>query len=72
MSLGLELPAGVQVVEVEDGVEDEEVGSPGLAAPDGVVGEEDDVAFLDGDVHNGGVLGDLLSAFEEARDEKVL
>src|SRR6202162_2029250 len=70
-SFGLRLLAGVQVVGVEDGVEDEEVGCPGLAAPHGVVGEEDDVALPDGDVHDGGVLGDLLSTFEEARDEEV-
>jgi len=37
--------ASVQVVEVEHGVEDEKIAAHGFAAPHGIVGKKNDVAF---------------------------
>src|ERR1043165_1611032 len=67
----VELAPGVQVVEVEYGVEDEEVAPVRLAAPDRVVGEEDDVAALNRHVNDRRVLGQLAALVEQAGDEQI-
>src|SRR5205085_7653815 len=61
----VEFPPGVQVVEVEYGVEDEEVAAVRLAAPDRVVREEQDVAAPRGHVYDRGVLRYLAAAIEQ-------
>jgi hypothetical protein len=56
------LAAGVEVVKIEEGVQDEAVGVFGFASVDGIDGEEDDVAAAAGDIKYGGMLGDVGSA----------
>ena len=56
---------------VQDRVENQEVGPAGLAAPDGVAGEADDVVLLERDVDDGRVLRDLPGALDEARDREL-
>src|SRR5690348_10542453 len=65
------LAAGVQAVEVQDRVQHHRVGSPSLAAINGIDGEQHDVAFAGRRVHNGGMLRDFVAAFDQARDEQV-
>jgi len=55
---------------VEDGVEDQGVGADGFAAVDGIVGEEEDVAFAEMGVDDDGVLGDGAAFIEQAGDEQ--
>ena len=59
-----------QVVVVEDGVEDQGVGSDGFAAVDGVVGEEQYIAFAQMRIDYDGVLGDGACLVEEAREQQ--
>src|SRR5512141_1777908 len=66
------LSSRIQRVEIQHRVPHERIARPRLASPDRVVREQDDVPLLDGDVHYGRVLGDLLAASEETRDEEVL
>ena len=65
-SLLVKFPAGVQVVEVQDRVEDEKVAPLSLSAPDRIVGEEDDVPPLDRHVDYRRVLRDLIATIEQA------
>src|ERR1051326_9470121 len=57
----VELSSGVEVIEVQQRVEHQEVAAFGLAAPDRVVREDDDVPLLERDVDDGGVLRDLAA-----------
>src|SRR3954469_15328741 len=68
----VKLAARVEAVEVEYGVEDEEVAAVRLAAPDRVYREEQDVARARGHVNDGRVLRYLAAVVEQARDEQVL
>src|SRR5262245_19239250 len=67
----IKFSSGVQVVVVQDRVEDEEVASVRLAAPDRVVREEDDVALVDRNVDDHRPLRDLGAGVEQARDEQI-
>jgi hypothetical protein len=55
-----------QLVEIEDGVEDQVVAADGLTAVDGVVGEEKNVARAKVRVDYDGVLGDGCAFIEKA------
>src|SRR5436309_4916510 len=55
----------VQLVEVEDGIEDQEIAPVGFAAPDGVVREEHHVPLVVRDVDDCRVLRDFASALCE-------
>src|SRR5207248_3964590 len=63
--------AGVQMVEVDHGVEDQEITAHGFAAPHGVVGKEHDVALAVGNVHDGGLFGDFIAARDHAAEKQI-
>src|SRR5437899_7486401 len=63
--------AGVEVVEVEHGVEDEKIAAHCFAAPHGVVGKKNDVTFAVGNIHDGGLFGDLAAAGDHAAEEQI-
>src|SRR5712692_4057361 len=63
--------AGVEVVEVEHGIEDQEITAHGFAAPHGIVGEENDVALAVGKVDDGGLLGDFAAAYDHATEQQI-
>lgn len=62
--LRVQLSSGIQVVEVEDGVEHEWVGPEGLAAIDRIVGEQYDVPLLHRDVDDDRPLRDVSAAVQ--------
>src|SRR5262245_5211945 len=66
----IELPAGVQVVEVQDRVEHHEVPTDGLASIDGVIGEQYDMSFPNRDVDDYGTLCNIVSTLQQPRDEQ--
>src|SRR5208282_860403 len=66
-----ELAAGVEIVEIQDGVEHERVCAARLAAVDRVDGEEDDMAVPGGNIDYGSVLRDFVAAFDKTGDEQV-
>src|SRR4051812_36374851 len=68
----VELAARVEAVEVEYGVEDEEVAPVRLAAPDRIYREEQDVTAARRHVNDRRVLRYLAAVVEQARDEQVL
>src|SRR6266571_4289246 len=55
----LRLSSGVQVIEIQDRVEDQEVAARSLAPPEGIWREEHDVPFIEWGVDHGGVLRDV-------------
>src|SRR5712672_2410707 len=59
------------MVEVEHGVEDQEIATHGFAAPHGIVGEENNVAFAVGDVDDGGLFGDFVGTGDHAAEEQI-
>src|SRR6266404_5393865 len=63
--------AGVEVVEVEHGVEDEKIAAHCFAAPHRIVGEKNDVAFAVGNIHDGRLFGDLVAAGDHAAEEQI-
>src|SRR5437667_3371209 len=63
--------AGVQMVEVEHGVEDQKITAHGFAAPHGIVGKEDDVAPAVGNVHDSGLFGDFVAAGDHATKKQI-
>src|SRR5208283_2684674 len=67
----IELSPGIQVVEMQDRVEDEEVAPDRLAAVHGVVREEHHVSLLHRRVHDDRTLRDVGAAVEQARGEQV-
>src|SRR4051794_16453656 len=67
----IQFPARIQMIEVQQRVEDQEIAALGLAAPDRVVREGDDVPLLEWYVDNGRVLRDLGAVFNQARHEQV-
>ena len=62
---GVQFPASVEVVEVQDGVEDHEIAADGLATIDRVVREEHDMSLSDRDVNDHGALRDVGAAIEK-------
>src|SRR2546428_2702403 len=65
-------PAGVEMVPVEDGVEDERVAAVGLPPPHRVVGEEDHAAPAHRAIDDRGLLGQLLALVEHPRHPEVV
>src|SRR4249920_3313991 len=65
-----ELAAGVEAVEIQDGIEHERIGATSFTAVDRVDGEENDVAAARRHVDNSGVLGDFIATFDETGDEQ--
>src|SRR5438552_5502273 len=63
--------AGVQMVEVEHGVEDQEIAAHGFSAPHRIVGKENDVALAVGNVHDSGLFGDFVAAGDHAAEKQV-
>src|SRR5256886_12861612 len=59
------------MVEVGQGVEDQEITAHGFAAPHGIVGKEDDVALAVGDVDDGGLFGDFVAARDHATKKQI-
>src|SRR5260370_35588950 len=53
--------AGVGLIEVEHGVKNQEITAHGFAAPHGIVGEKNDMAFAVRNVHDGGLFGHLAA-----------
>src|SRR5437879_4182078 len=63
--------AGVEMVEVEHGVEDQEIAAPGFAAPHGIVGKEDDVPLAVGNINDGGLFSDFVPAGDHAAEKQI-
>src|SRR5437016_1120519 len=63
--------AGVQMVEVEHGVENQEIAAHSFAAPHGVVGKEHDVALAVGNIDDGGLFGHFAAAGNHAAEKQV-
>src|SRR5437667_8907875 len=63
--------AGVQVVEVEHGIEDEKIAAHGFATPHRVVGKENDMALAVGNIHDGGLFGDFVAAGDHTAEEQI-
>src|SRR3989442_12622537 len=63
--------AGVEVVEVEHGIEDQEITAHGFAAPHRVVGKENDVTFAVRNIHDGRLFGDFVAACNHAAEEQI-
>src|SRR5579871_3294723 len=61
----IDLSPGIQVVEVQDRVEDQEVAPDRLAAIHGVVAEQHHVPLLERDVHHDRTLRDVRAAVEQ-------
>jgi hypothetical protein len=59
-----QLATGVEVIEIQDGVEHERVCAAGFAAIHRIDGKEHDVTVAGGHVHYGGMLGDFVAAFD--------
>ena len=59
------------MIEIQERVEHERVGTKCLAAIDRVVGEKYDVTFLHRHVDNNRSLRDFAAAIEQARDEQA-
>src|SRR5262245_19419310 len=70
-STGVQFSSGVQTVEIQKGIEDEEVTPLGFAAPDRVVRKQDDVPFVERDVDHRGVLGNFAAVFDQTRHEQL-
>ena len=66
---GVQFPASVEVVEVQDGVEDHEITADGLATIDRIVREEHDVTLLHRHVDDDRPLRDVGPAVQQAGDE---
>ena len=64
--------AGVEVVEVQDGIKNKKIAASGFAAPDGVIGEQDDVTLAVRDVYDGRLFRDFVRASNHAAEEKIL
>src|ERR1700675_2270438 len=70
VSARIEFPPGIEVVEVEERVENEEVAADRRATPHGVVGKENDVPLAQRNVDDDGALRDIV-AVEKSRREKI-
>src|SRR5207245_413734 len=66
------LAAGVQVVEVEDGVEHHRVSAARLAAINRIDRKKHHVAAAGGHVHNRGMLRDFVPTFDQTGNEQIL
>src|SRR5262245_36507235 len=64
-------PPCVQLIELENRVEDHEVAALRLGAPEGVDREEQNVPLFVWDVNHCGVLRDLVTGFEQPRDQQL-
>src|SRR6266849_9255959 len=67
-----QLTAGVQAVEVENGVQHHGVGSARLAAIDRIDRKEHHVSFACWNIDDGGMLGDFVSTFDQTGNEQIL
>src|SRR5713226_4413430 len=63
--------ASVQVVEVEHGVENQEITAHGFAAPHRIVGKKNDMAFAVRNVYHGGLFGDFAAGGDHAAEEQI-
>src|SRR6185437_1637492 len=69
--LRVELPAGVEVIEVEQCVEDERIGANRLTPVDRIVREQHHVSFLHRHVDHDWPLRNIAPAVEQAGNQKV-
>src|SRR5947209_3460175 len=67
----LRLSSGVQVIEIQDRVEDQEVAARSLAPPEGIWREEHDVPFIEWGVDHGGVLRDVVAPVEQSGNQQI-
>src|SRR5260370_10778298 len=68
---GSGVAAGVEVIEVERGVKNQEITADGFAAHHSIVGEKNDMGFAVRNVHDGGLFGDLAAGGDHAAEEQV-
>src|SRR5512146_2361821 len=69
---GIQLPAGVQVIEVEQRVQHERVAPDGFATIDRVVAEEHDVSLVHRHVHHHRMLRNTLATIQQPRHEQIV
>src|SRR4030095_10378748 len=65
-----QLPLCIQLIEIENRIEDQGVTALRFGAPEGIDREEQDVTLFVGDVNHRGVLRDLVTGFEQPRDQQ--
>jgi hypothetical protein len=66
----IEFPSGIEVIEVQERVENEEVAADRCAPPHGIVGKKNDVPLSQRNIHDDGPLRDIV-AVEKPRREKI-
>src|SRR5215510_973349 len=64
-----QFPPRIQLIEIQDRIEDQGVTALRLGAPEGIDREEQDVTLFVWDVNHCGVLRDLVTGFEQPRDQ---
>src|SRR5262245_61230203 len=65
-----QFPPRIQLIEIENRIEDQGVTALRLGAPEGIDREEHDVTLFVWDVNHCGVLRDLVTGFEQPRDQQ--
>src|SRR5262249_25070771 len=70
-SIGL-CAAGIQAIEVQDRVIDQEIAALCFAAPHWIVGKQNNVAAIDGNINDSGMLRDLTRSVEQAGYKQFL
>ena len=63
--------SGIQAVEVQDGVVNEEVAALCFGAPHWIVGKKDNVSTTDGNVDDGWMLRKFTRAIKQAGNQQI-
>src|SRR5689334_12144380 len=68
---GVEFSAGVQIVPIQNGVEDEERAAICLPTPEWIGSQQQHVTVAGRHVDDGGALGDLIAVVQQAGNEEI-